>query len=286
MEKSNVEVNRQKNRQRLIALGIAFLFITGIYTVDRLNKNQETINPETPTEVESTLNETENTENDEQVEVKSSENPNYNYTETVSSIPESAQTVLNETINLFLTKTNNSEPFDPSKAGIRDGSFEVGTNEDGDMGKAKMVVDLPIEQKSFIAYIGWYVNPDKPSITPWSSNTGVKCLDGSKGQEIIYPEFSGDKCIDRNTAHEKYLEKGENAILEHLPHTTYNYIIKADTDKNGDVSGLTIDLILYSYDTREQSAEVAIAGYKKEINEWIRSVGVDPDNLELNYIIH
>lgn len=153
-------------------------------------------------------------------------------------------------------------------AQIRSGTFNQTYSKEHNVYTVTFIVDIESLQQSYQASYQWAKDKkSKYSLDEWGSN--VRCLPQSK---LIYEDF---KCKDMFT------EMGgeEESIIKHLPHSTLSYRITL-----GPSMPYVLNIVISTNAADERGdAKAAIEKYKNQANEWIRSVGFDPQDYTINY---
>lgn len=176
-----------------------------------------------------------------------------------------------ETIRL--NTQNKTQPNSVKDIIVRDNSFQQNYDQTIDIYTVKFIVDIPSLSQSYLVNYQWSNKEDNIHIN--ENGTMVVCL---PPQQLIYKEFN---CKDSFS-----IQKGNvDPMVEFLPYSTFNYTVTA-TMKDNDKVDLDVNMILYSSDTRDGNRDNAIAKYKTEIIDWIKSIKLNPDDYLINYSIN
>ena len=152
---------------------------------------------------------------------------------------------------------------------IRQNSFSQKYDDKNGVHTVRFIVDSAKLQQSYKVSYQWAQNHNnQTNVDEWG--TVVSCPDQA---DVIYKNF---KC------HDMFSEThGENdPILQFLPKETLSYKITYDGQSNT----LKARIETNGADERGDPA-AAVEGYKKEINDWIKSVGLDPAKYKIEYSI-
>jgi hypothetical protein len=119
----------------------------------------------------------------------------------------------------------------------------------------------------------WSSEVNNPNFSGYTA--AAQCLSINK---LIYGDFNCKDTIltNKNTT---------DPILDYLPYSTFNYTITANYVSNSTLE-LNAKITLYSYDTRNDNEVAAIARYKQEIVDWIKSKNLKPEDYLINYTIN
>jgi hypothetical protein len=197
-----------------------------------------------------------------------------NYNKYIPNLPDDRKNSINSTLyNIVKTNLKTSD-IKVSDANIRDGSVKYNYDSNTNISSGSFIVDMPsIKQSYFISY-EWSNDSNNSNLSGYSS--AAACLTADK---LIYGEFNCEDDFSKSKNN-----TNQDPILSHLPYSTFNYTITANIDNNNKV-GLDVNIILYLSDTRNGNRESSINRYKTEINEWIKSINLTPDNYSINYTI-
>ncbi|MFZ2992017.1 MAG: hypothetical protein WA087_04135 [Candidatus Saccharimonadales bacterium] len=197
-----------------------------------------------------------------------------NYNEHVSDLPQDRKDALNSTLYNIVKNNLGSDNFDVNDATIRDGSAKNKYDEPTDINSGSFIVDMPSIKQSYLMTYKWTSKKNSSNLGGYTAT--AECLTPNK---LAYGEFN---CEDDFSKSKNNTER--NPIMKHLPYSTFNYVISANTDKKGEVT-LDVEIILYSADTRDGEREESIKKYKKEVEKWVESTGLDSNNYPINYKI-
>jgi len=157
------------------------------------------------------------------------------------------------------------------RAEIRDGSCQQISQ--GDNGfSTTAVVDIPEAQQSWRVQYFWITNN-----TEWFDlgDVVLSCLPET---ELIYGDFNCKSVpfVTRNQT---------DPILAFLPYSQINYDIRLGATTDGKTN-LDVRIFIYWFDLENSTKEAAIAKYKTEITNWIRSNNLDPDEYHIVYSVN
>jgi hypothetical protein len=193
------------------------------------------------------------------------------------NLPRERYEALSAALHLMVQKNN--KPDDASRvsdASVRPDSIEYTYDTENDVHSGSFIIDVQSLKQSYFASYQWSPNTtNNIGLSGYTAN--VACLAKDK---LIYGDF---QCID-DFANSPLLEL-RDPIIDLLPHTTYNYIITANSQIKGEVE-LDVKIILYAYDTRNSTEQQAVQKYKEEINNWLLSNNLKPSDYKMNYTVY
>lgn len=104
-------------------------------------------------------------------------------------------------------------------------------------------------------------------------------------KDIAYSSLSKDQ-QSALIAQQDYKSPAQSdPILSHLPHSTLTYnlsgIISAGGDTNTNTVSLRAELLLTGADMSDENS--AIATYKQQVIDYVKSLGIDPNNYVIDY---
>jgi hypothetical protein len=132
------------------------------------------------------------------------------------------------------------------------------------------IVDIESIKQSYL--VQYTYSPSSNSEDLGGNPTSVSCLEKSK---LIYGDFGcKDIFTEQNGA--------DDPILQYLPKSTLSYQVDAAVDSNNGIKSLEVNLQLSNADYKT-GIDTAVAQYKKEVSDWILSLGLNPDGYTINY---
>ena len=194
-----------------------------------------------------------------------------NYDKHIPNLPVDRKNAIDSSLYNIIKDNLKSDDLSINDATIRENSAEYNYDESTNINSGSFIVDIPsIKQSYFISY-------------EWSSDANNKYFSGYTAlatcltsDKLIYSDFD---CKDNFSNIES-----RDPILDHLPYSTFNYTITANTNNSSKVD-LDVNIILYFLDTRDNNSENSINIYKAEVIDWIKSKNIDPSLYIINYII-
>lgn len=105
-------------------------------------------------------------------------------------------------------------------------------------------------------------------------------------RDISYKSLSKDQQAAILARQDYTPSVNKDPALGHLPHSTLTYtlsgVISAGGDSNASGLSLKADLLLTGADMRS-NPDAAIAQYKQQVVDYIKSLGLDPNNYVISY---
>lgn len=188
---------------------------------------------------------------------------------TSKEVIDAVQSELLDTINLNSRQTIIGS--DVKDAIIRGDTYNQSYDENTGIYTVSFIVDIESLGQSFAGNYQWEKGTKSlEKIDEWGIN--IRCLPKEK---LIYEDF---QCKDMFSV----MGGGGEAIIKYLPHSTLNYRIVLDPSQPQPYT-LNVTISTTAADERDD-ANAAINGYKKQILEWIQSIGFDPQDYSINYI--
>lgn len=173
---------------------------------------------------------------------------------------------------LRVVNLNSKEPKagkDIEDAVIREGSFNQSNDSDNGLHRVTFILDIKSLRQSYNVSYGWTDVLDAEHNSLTENISYVKCLPADK---LIYGEFD---CVDFDSV----IDAPSDPILRHLPHSTLNYRVVLDPVQP---YTLNVDISTTAADERGD-AKAAINRYKKQVLDWISSIGFDPQDYSIKY---
>jgi hypothetical protein len=193
-----------------------------------------------------------------------------NYSDFVRNLPASERTIIEAELYLIVSTNNNPMP-NVKTALIRDDSYSQSFN--NQIYQTAFIVDLPeIEQSYRLTSFFSRLPPEESGLRDY--NIQSSCLSPA---DLIYPQF---ECFDRAS-----FENGLNhfnPIVSYLPYETDFYSLNLCF--NQDQTTETICLLLTAYTLPKFGIFLNTeteGQYRAEVNEWIKSINLDPNNYEI-----
>jgi len=158
------------------------------------------------------------------------------------------------------------------RAEIRDGSCQQ-TVQNDEVYNTTAIVDIPEAEQSWRIQYFWITNSviwvDLGDIT-------LSCL---SADELIFGDFDCRNIpfAGRNTV---------DPILSFLPYSQINYDVRFGGFTPEDITELNVMMFIYWFDLLNSTKEAAIEKYKAEINEWIKSHDLDPNDYMITIHLH
>lgn len=207
-----------------------------------------------------------------------------NFNEYVENIPNSEKRSIEEAIHHVVTlNTEDSDRItSDTKALIRSNTYSQSFKDD--IYETKFIIDIDDLRQSYLIE-NFYsdLSMEESGLTDYT--VSVLCL---PPEDMVYDGFG---CVDR-ISQESGLSESD-PILRHLPYSTLDYTITAyeypedhDHEEDGHAhEGLSIqvDVLLSEADYKTGVAEV-IYSYEEEVEDWIESLGLNPDNYNIEYV--
>ncbi|NTW61150.1 hypothetical protein HGB24_00495 [Candidatus Saccharibacteria bacterium] len=230
------------------------------------------------------INDNKNIENIEITEGSDGRQIILDYNQELADIPQEKRNIINTQL-YKITKSNLGHDFS-SIIGtkVRPESIKIKHHEKDSLYVANFDVDVSVDPEHILTFnieTLYIKDKSKHPIGPLSTNIG--CVP----PEDRTMEFD---CIDGMgyQGNKPSLDKIKNIT----PYETDHYVISYKDDKAGHIS-FNADIILHSYDTRptgseteEEKTAASVEKYKKEINKWIKSNGLNPDDYYIHYKIY
>lgn len=154
---------------------------------------------------------------------------------------------------------------------IREGTF-THTEENG-AHKVNFIIDSYKLRQSYEVQYMWLDARSTEQLDDWS--TYVRCI--TDPNLIIFPEFNNCTDMFKMSRPAEY----DIPIYKHLPYESNSVNISWNTNKEA----LRIRILLTYEENRIGKREASIEKYKKEADEWIRSLDLDPKDYKKDYII-
>jgi len=197
------------------------------------------------------------------------------YDTYIPNLPDDRREALNASLYNILKLNSNNDIKSISDANIREYPIQYNYDEDTKVHSGSFIVDVQSVNQSYLMSYRWSSGSQSSHLSGYTATAA--CLQPDK---LIYGSF---KCKDDFT--NSQITNERDPIIEFLPYSTFNYTISASTDKKGEVE-LNVIIFLYSADTRNGGREAAIAKYKTEVVNWIKSKKLNPENYLINYSIN
>lgn len=195
------------------------------------------------------------------------------YNKYVKDLPDERRHMLNAQLYDTLLLNNKEEKITKIKdANIREGSATTNYDSETMVHSGNFIVDILSLKQSYKLSYEWSTSKN----AGFSGYTAlVLCLTNEK---TIYPKFD---CKDMFTE----LNKNRDPIESNLPYSNFHYRIRGKHDTDGNFF-LNVEIILNSSDVRDGGRQASIDRYKKEITDWITSIGFDPSKYTVSYTIN
>ncbi len=198
-----------------------------------------------------------------------------NYNEYLPSLPKDSQYASNNQLRNIVKVNNPSIDIKSiNDASIRDGSSVDNYDKDDNMHYGSFIIDIKSIKQSYLASYYWSNNPDNPNNTKYSGT--IKCL---PVKDLIYGGFNCKDDFNNSITKENI-----DPIMDFLPYDTLHIRVTANSNIKGKVS-LNATIILSLADTRNDQTENSVNKYKNQINTWIISSGLSPNDYPITYTI-
>lgn len=199
-----------------------------------------------------------------------------NYDKYISNLPVDRRNSLNSTLYNMTKRNLKSGKLNIKDATIRKNSVKYKYNKKTDIHSGSFIVDMKSIKQSYLMSYEWCSDMNHNSNLSGYSAI-AECLPSSK---LVYGSF---RCED-DFANSPNKTK-RNPILDYLPYSTFNYTITGNYNKNNKLD-LDVNMILYSFNTRNGERNNSIKKYKADVVKWIKSKKLNPNDYLINYIIH
>jgi|GEM_PF-1519802 len=196
------------------------------------------------------------------------------YDKLIPDLPSDRRKALDETLYKIIKRNLGSDDFSVKDAIIREDSVDKNFDLDININYGSFIVDIKSIKQSYLMRYRWSSDWQNRHLAGY--NATAECLTDDK---LKYGDFD---CEDDFSKSNNNLER--DPIIKHLPYSTFNYTISANTDKKGEVE-LNVKMTLFSADTRDGGRDEAISKYKSEVVEWVKNTGLNPNNYPINYDI-
>jgi hypothetical protein len=197
-----------------------------------------------------------------------------NYDKYIKNLPTDRKNSINSALYKIVATNSQTDNINVNDATIRDGSAKYSYDRTTNVNSGSFIVDMESIKQSYMISYEWSSDSKNSNLSGYSAI--ATCLASA---DFIYGEFG---CVDSFANSKSYTER--DPILKYLPYSTFNLSVTANVISNDRVD-LNVNIILYSSDTRDGQRDISIAKYKTEIVEWIRSLGLNPDDYLIIYSI-
>lgn len=198
-----------------------------------------------------------------------------NYDKYISNLPTDRRDAINSNLYNIVELNLKSGNASINDATIRENSNVEDYNKETNTRLGSFIVDIESVKQSYLISYNWTSDNNNINVSGYTAT--ITCLPLEK---LIYGDFG---CKDDFSAHKDYIKN--NPILDYLPYSTFNYEVTANTNNDNKKVNLDVNIILYSYDTRDGRQDISINKYKSEITDWIKSKSLNPSDFTINYNI-
>lgn len=195
-----------------------------------------------------------------------------NFDQKVQNLPKDRKDSIAATLynTLQINLSDKSKISSINDVVIREGSEKQDFDSTTKVYTGSFIVDVASVKQSYLVSYVYSQNPDDGNMTGYP--VMITCLESSK---LIYGEFDCKDILASETT-------GLDPILKYLPYDALDFEIKATRNEDGTVKNLHVTLLLSDADYNT-GIDAAIATYKQEALEWIKSAGFDPAKYTINY---
>lgn len=199
-----------------------------------------------------------------------------NYNKHMPELPKDRRDSLNASL-YGIVKYNMSDDrkIAIKDALIREGSVDKAKKDDeiSNVNSGSFIVDMASIKQSYLLSYDWSNDNKDNKYLGYSAI--AQCLPIDK---LAYGDFS----CKNNTVD---METDTDPIIEYLPYSTFHHYVTANVGDDGK-TGLDVMIYLVSKEMIDGNRQPAIEQYKTETVEWIKSIGLNPDDYIIDYKVN
>ena len=191
-----------------------------------------------------------------------------NYDQYLKDMPSDKRDALNNGLYNMVDLNVEAKPIPLIlDAEIVAGSVKLSYDEEDEVYYGKFDVSIKSINRLFEIHFSWSDN--NTAVNPTEYTNSIKCTG------------SNDECIDDYKHNPNNPEYNKDPIVKLLPYDTLHYVVTLSS-KNTLVTSINLSLS----DTRDGMTEKSVKKYKKEVEDWFKTTGLNRNDYKFIYYVN